>query len=84
MDVKKVQVSYLLDLTHDEFVLLFRAVGQACGAKGVKVREDEMPQLQKLNVKIADIRAKTIAQMHDQAQAALKRAQGLETSEEVL
>lgn len=75
-DVKKVLVHYLLDVSHDEFQLIFRAVGQVCGAK-VSVNDKELEALREVNLKLAKIRASTLIQMADQASAAVDRAGAL-------
>ena len=75
-ELRAIRTEYVLHLTHDEFRLLFRAVGKAAGAK-VGFDGGEVQALRDLNVKLADTRVKLIAQMQSVAEGALESAEGV-------
>lgn len=72
-DIKATRVDYFLSLESSEFNMVFRAVGQACGAKA-RFKRSEIEALRKLNAKLAEIRVATARQTLLQAEAALTSA----------
>lgn len=73
MDVKAIRTEVLLGLSGEEFNLVFRAVGKACGAKNA-LRAAEITELRKLNEKLAEIRVAHTRQAAQVAEAALASA----------
>jgi hypothetical protein len=76
-DLKAARIHYILELSHDEFALMFRAVGYAAGATKVRFRPDETQALRDLNVKMATIREHLLREAQAVAMAALGSAQDL-------
>jgi len=73
-DIKAIRYETVVSLTHDEFSLIFKAVGKSVGAK-VKLTAAEVVALRELNAKLARLREQQAFQMHEAAYAAKTRAE---------
>jgi hypothetical protein len=78
-DIKAIRYESIISLTHEEFSLIFKAVGKAVGAK-VKLTHSDVDSLRQLNARLATIREEQAAQMHNGASAARQRAVELLTA----
>ena len=75
-DIKRITTEVVMALTHEEFALVFRAIGSVAGAK-VKFKQGEIVVLRELNVRLAKARERLAAQMLDVAGGAARQAEEL-------
>ena len=73
-DFKGTRIEYHISLTQDEFSLVSRSLGRTAGAK-VSIRGEEIQAIRELNLKLAHIRASTVAVQKERADTALANAE---------